>query len=70
MPGSNPLPIVLGSYRPAAVFVMDLVKHSVQNNPTSKAVQSVLTETVEAALCALHLSDVHFSHTGDGYVWL
>lgn len=68
MPGSTPLPPDLRSYRPAAVLVIDLVKHSTRDQPTTMAIQGAITDALSSALSTLRLRDAHFNHTGDGYV--
>ena len=68
MPGSEPLPVDLRSYRPAAVLLIDLVKHSSRDQSTAMAVQGVMSEVLRTIVTSLHVSDAHFNHTGDGYV--
>src|SRR5688572_15293133 len=68
VPGSEPLPVDLRSYRPAAVLLIDLVKHSSRDQSTTMAVQGVMSEVLRATVASLHLSDAHFNHAGDAYV--
>ncbi len=68
MPGSEPLAVDLRFYRPAAVLLIDLVKHSSRDQSTTMAVQSVLSEVLRSTVASLYVSDAHFNHTGDGYV--
>jgi CheY-like chemotaxis protein/class 3 adenylate cyclase len=54
--------------RPAAVLVVDLVKHSTRTKEEISWIQRTLQEEFESALGALQLDGVQLKYTGDGYV--
>lgn len=55
-------------FRPTAVLVVDLVKHSKRRKSGIKAIQDVLISVFEDANRRLSLSGVRFNYVGDGYV--
>ena len=54
--------------RPAAIFVIDLVKHSARPVSEIQQIQKTLEATLKEALAALGVSGVITKYTGDGYV--
>lgn len=55
-------------YRPAAVLVVDLVRHSTRPKPEIDAIQEIVADVFKNSIKRLGISDVRFNYTGDGYV--
>jgi len=58
----------LRSYRPAAVLVIDLVKHSTKPQEDVFSVQRIMEEALRNATTDLGIDDAYFNYTGDGYL--
>jgi signal transduction histidine kinase len=55
-------------YRPTAVLLIDLVRHSKRDKAAVSQIQGILEEVLKKSLEALNLSDSQVHYTGDGYV--
>jgi CheY-like chemotaxis protein/class 3 adenylate cyclase len=55
-------------YRPTAVVVIDLVKHSTRDKAAIHTVQVSMAEILENAKQILKVEESYFNYTGDGYV--
>lgn len=55
-------------YRPTAVVVIDLVKHSIRDKAAIHTLQISMAETLEHTKHLLKIDESHFNYTGDGYV--
>ncbi len=56
------------TFRPASLLVIDLVKHSQRSKEDVHTVQEILSQVLTQSIERLQINDVHFNHTGDGYV--
>jgi len=60
--------IDLTSARPAAIFVIDLVKHSSRPKIEIRRIQKILEDVFRETSSLLKIKDVHHKYTGDGYM--
>ncbi len=66
MAGDTPIDVRL--YRPGAILVLDLVKHSGKERLAVHDVQKAMEDVLCRTKDLLKITDAHFNYTGDGYV--
>src|SRR4051794_28782995 len=64
----SPAPIDFRRYRPGAVLVIDLMKHSTKPKAIAQRARHALETIFHTQVEALGITDIHFTYTGDGYM--
>lgn len=56
------------NFKPTAILVIDLVKHSKRTKQDINEIQKILVDIFEDSIKRLKIDDVNFNYTGDGYM--